>query len=64
MTSTIPSQNNRQNDIIIDPPFIIAQIISIVANQMGNGYKEVLAINIFLLLLAKLFFVLTNKINK
>lgn len=58
------NQNNQTNDIIIDLPFISAQIISIAANQVGNSYVQVLAINIFLLLSAKLVFVLINKIKK
>ena len=67
MTLNSPSkinQNNGTNDIIIDLPFISAQIISIAANQIGHSYVQVLAINIFLLLSAKLAFVLVNKIKK
>lgn len=58
------NQNNEQNDIIIDLPFITAQVISIAANQIGHSYFKVIAINIFLLLSAKLIFVLVGKINK
>lgn len=67
MTLNSPSkinQNNGTNDIIIDLPFIAAQIISIAANQIGRSYLQVLAINVFLLLLVKLVFVLINKIKK
>lgn len=67
MTFAIPpknNQNNQSNDIIIDLPFITAQVISIAANQIGHSYVKVIAINIFLLLAAKLFFVLIGKVNK
>lgn len=66
MTFTNPqknNQNNESNDIIIDIPFIAAQVISIAANQTGRSYLQVLAINTFLLLSAKLIFKLFKKIN-
>ena len=67
MEPTIPSKNNQNiesNDIIIDIPFIAAQVISITANQSGRSFFQVVAINIFLLLAAKMIFVLIKKFKE
>lgn len=57
MTFTNPqknNQNNESNDIIIDIPFIAAQVISIAANQTGRSYIQVLAINIFFVIVCQI----------
>ena len=67
MEPTIPPKNNpkiQSNDIIIDIPFITAQVISIAANQTGRSYFQVVAMNVLLLLVAKLIFILVKKFQK
>jgi len=49
-----PGEEVIEKNINFDLPFIISQIISIIANQTGKNYLEVVGLNIGLLVLAKL----------
>lgn len=44
------------NAVAFDAPFVAVQAASIVANQLGDGYLQVMILNIILLLLIKLAF--------
>lgn len=55
---------NESNDIIIDIPFITAQVISVAANQTGHNYIQVIVFNIILLLAAKLVFIIIKFFKK